>query len=132
MWKQWKCRVCVFPDSLQEPEHESEPMSHNSTGRQEEEVPPYMDVDISLLRPSFRNDEIPDVTFDVTGREFNRPMNPLVDSLPDQPLDDVIPDEEPVKYEVVEGGANSGAPKLVRSDRYTYTRGVRYFFFDLS
>ena len=121
--------VCDVPDSLQEPEHEPEPMPHNSTARQEEEVPPYMDVDISPLRPSFRKDEIPDVTFDVTGREFNRPMEPLEDSLPDQPLDDVIPDDEPVKYEVVDGGTNRGAPKLVSSDGHTYTRGVRYFLF---
>ena len=41
--------VCVVPDSLQEPEHESEQMPHNFTARQEEEVPPYMDVDISPL-----------------------------------------------------------------------------------
>jgi hypothetical protein len=126
---------------------EIERTRHNSTAMGDE-VPPPMELDVSpmrsILQPNRSDDReqddqddlpsnsdnverpIPDVTFDVTGREFQGPTAPLDNSLPDRPLTDDIPaDDNIITYEIVEAGTKRGAPKLVSSDGYTYTKGVK-------
>jgi hypothetical protein len=75
--------------------------------------------------PVSQNDStIEDRTFDTTNRDFNRPVAALDTSLPDRPLDDDVPADTPVTYEVVESGTKRGGRKLVSSDGYTYTARV--------
>lgn len=65
-----------------------------------------------------------DRSFDVPGRVFNQQTAPLDESLLDPQLDDIIPDDVPITFKVVEGGSERGRQKLVSSQGYTYTRRV--------
>lgn len=64
---------------------------------------------------------IEDRSFDITGRYYRPPNVPMDDSLSDRKLDDVIPHDVPVTYQIVEGGSKRGGKKLISSDGYTYT-----------
>lgn len=77
-----------------------------------------MDVDVSPMRPGIRSDEVPDVTFNLPGRNFQRPAAPQEAPLEDRVLTDDIPDDEPVTYEVVQSGTKRGGSKLIASDGY--------------
>ncbi|XP_052251127.1 uncharacterized protein LOC127874188 isoform X2 [Dreissena polymorpha] len=101
--------------------------------RNVDEPPPPLEIPVSPLRNLAQEDlrhggntTIPDVSFDLA-QEYERPT-PVVDtSLPDDlELNDEIPaDDAVITYEIVESGTKRGAAKLISSDGYSYTKGVK-------
>lgn len=69
-----------------------------------------MGVDLSHLRDGSRRDEIPYGMFDVSGRDFNQPQVPPEESIAYRILYDVILNDAPVTYEIVDAVAKRGAP----------------------
>ncbi|XP_053384651.1 uncharacterized protein LOC123549348 [Mercenaria mercenaria] len=78
-------------------------------------------ADSSMPEMDLQSSFIEDRSFD-DGRSFSQPAPQLDESLRDRSLDDSIPDDAPVTFNVVEGGTKRGGQKLVSSDGYTYTR----------
>ncbi|KAH3749988.1 hypothetical protein DPMN_184504 [Dreissena polymorpha] len=59
------------------------------------------------------SNNIDDRSFDISNRNIERPHVSLHESLPDRPLDDIIPNAVPTTYEVVESGSKRGGRLLV-------------------
>ncbi|KAH3830292.1 hypothetical protein DPMN_103532 [Dreissena polymorpha] len=83
------------------------------------------DGDLDVVEPEEDRMEeasntIDDRSYDISNRNIERPHVLLDESLPDRPLDDVIPNAVPKTYEVVESGSKRGGRLLVSSDGYTY------------
>ncbi|KAH3699222.1 hypothetical protein DPMN_074178 [Dreissena polymorpha] len=121
----WKCRECSRPAEVQ-PEV---PMETAETAEESEltaEVPPEVPMKtadiaeeseltvpeisesqdssyMSELSGDTRRDEIEDRLFNITGRNIEAPIVPLDQSILERPLDDVIPEDRPVTYEVISG-----------------------------
>ncbi|KAH3826946.1 hypothetical protein DPMN_128873 [Dreissena polymorpha] len=66
------------------------------------------------------SNNIDDRSFDISNRNNERPHVSLDESLPDRPLDGIIPNAVPTTYNVVESGSKRGGRLLVSSDGYTY------------
>ena len=117
----WKCAFCVKPVPSNTTDADARVTSLNNAKTSGNQLPEIMDISpgTSLC------DEIDDVKFDVRDPEFTRPMASLNDVFLDTSLDDVILEDRPVEYEIVEGGTTRGAPMLVSTDCYSYTRWVR-------
>ncbi|KAH3832766.1 hypothetical protein DPMN_106061 [Dreissena polymorpha] len=80
---------------------------------------------MSELSGDTRRDEVEDRSFNITSRNIEAPIVPLDRSILERPLDDVIPEDRPVTYEVISGGSKRGGNKLISSDGYTYAARVR-------